>query len=131
MFAAPGMAQPRCLHRAAQRGMSGPRLSKRRCAMNALFWLIDTVIHLYIWVLIISAILSWLIAFNVINTHNRFVYALSDVCYRLTEPVLRPIRRVVPLLGGIDLSPVILIIGLLFLQRLIIVDIGYRLGYYF
>jgi YggT family protein len=88
--------------------------------MNALISLILTVINIYIWVLIASAVLSWLLAFNVLNTHNRFVYLLSDFLYRITEPALRPIRRVVPLLGGVDISPVVLILLLIFVQNLII-----------
>ena len=68
------------------------------------------VIHLYIWVIIASAILSWLIAFNVVNTSNRFVYSLAEMLYRVTEPALRPIRSILPNLGGIDISPVILIL---------------------
>lgn len=86
--------------------------------------LIDTVINLYIWALIISAILSWLIAFNVINSHNRVVYTVSDFLYRITEPALRPIRRFVPLLGGVDISPVVLILLLWFVRRVLWVDIA-------
>ncbi len=81
--------------------------------------LIATVIDLYIWVLIISAVMSWLVAFGVINTNNRFVYTVLDVLWRLTEPVLRPIRRLLPNLGGIDISPVILILLLYFLRNLL------------
>ena len=88
--------------------------------MYALINLILTVIQLYIYVLIASAIFSWLIAFNVLNTHNRFVYMVSDFLYRITEPALRPIRRFVPLLGGVDISPVVLILLLVFLRNLII-----------
>lgn len=88
--------------------------------MNALIFLIVRVIDLYIWVIIASAILSWLIAFNVINTSNRFVLTVVDVLYRLTEPLLRPIRSILPNLGGIDISPVILILLLLFLRDLIV-----------
>ena len=76
-------------------------------------------IDLYIWVVIISAILSWLIAFNVVNTSNRFVYTVSDFLWRLTEPALRPIRRIMPNLGGVDISPVILILILFFAQRVL------------
>lgn len=76
-------------------------------------------IDFYIWVVIISAILSWLIAFNVINTSNRFVYTVSDALWRLTEPALRPIRRFMPNLGGVDISPVILILILFFAQRVL------------
>jgi YggT family protein len=92
--------------------------------MYAFIWLIDTVIGLYIWLLIASAILSWLVAFNVINTRNRFVYLLGDFLYRVTEPVLRPIRRVVPNLGGLDISPVLLILLLMFIQRLLVQDLA-------
>ncbi len=76
-------------------------------------------IELYIWVLIISAILSWLIAFNVVNTRNRFVYTVMDVTYRITEPALRPIRRWLPNTGGMDFSPLVLIFGLWFVQLVI------------
>jgi YggT family protein len=87
--------------------------------MNPFLWLIDTIITLFIWLLIASAVLSWLIAFNVVNMRNQFVAAIADFLYRVTEPALRPIRSVLPNLGGIDISPVILIIGLLFLQRIL------------
>jgi YggT family protein len=87
--------------------------------MNPILWLIDTVITLFIWLLIASAVLSWLIAFNVVNMRNQFVASIADFLYRVTEPLLRPIRSVLPNMGGIDISPVILIIGLLFLQRVI------------
>ena len=75
--------------------------------MQSFFMLIDTILGLYVWILIASAILSWLVAFNVVNTRNRVVYVIGDVLYRLTEPVLRPLRRVIPNLGGLDISPVI------------------------
>jgi len=88
--------------------------------MNSLISLILTVINLYIWILIASAVLSWLLAFNVLNAHNRFVYTVSEFLYRITEPALRPIRRIVPLLGGVDISPVVLILLLIFAQNLII-----------
>lgn len=92
--------------------------------MYAFIWLIDTLIGLYIWLLIASAILSWLVAFNVINTRNRFVYLLGDFLYRVTEPALRPIRRVMPNLGGLDISPVLLILLLMFVQRLLVQDLA-------
>jgi YggT family protein len=79
------------------------------------------VIDLYIWVVIIGAMLSWLIAFNVLNTHSRFVYQIADMLYRVTEPALRPIRRVIPNLGGIDISPVILILFLIFIRDVVLV----------
>lgn len=76
--------------------------------MHSIIIVIDAILQLYSWVLIVWVVLSWLIAFNVVNTRNRFVYTLSDVLYRLTEPALRPLRRVLPDLGGVDLSPVAL-----------------------
>lgn len=87
--------------------------------MIALYTLIDTVISLYIFVIIISAVLSWLVAFNVVNTQNRIVYTIGETLYRLTEPALRPIRRFLPNLGGIDISPVILILLLMFARNLL------------
>lgn len=78
------------------------------------------VITLYMWVIIISAILSWLIAFNVINRHNQVVYMIADTLHRLTEPALRPIRNFMPDLGGLDISPVILILILIFLRDVVI-----------
>ena len=87
--------------------------------MNPFLWLIDTIITLYIWILIASAILSWLVAFNVVNARNPIVANVAEFLYRITEPALRPIRALLPNLGGIDISPVILILLLLFLQRII------------
>lgn len=98
--------------------------------MLAIFWLIDTVVGIYIFMLIASAILSWLVAFNVINTSNRFVCLVGDFLYRVTEPVLRPIRRIMPDLGGIDISPIILILILQFANMLIQTDVRMALvGY--
>lgn len=91
--------------------------------MNALFWLIDQVIGFYITLVIVQVVLSWLVAFNVINTRNRFVYLVGNFLYRITEPALKPIRRVLPNLGGMDLSPVVLILGLYFLRVLLLRDI--------
>lgn len=91
--------------------------------MYALLWLINTVINLFIYVLIASAVLSWLVAFNVVNVRNPIVAQIGEVLFRLTEPVLRPIRNLLPNLGGVDISPVILILLLLFVQRLITVDL--------
>ncbi|HEV2629973.1 MAG TPA: YggT family protein [Pseudolabrys sp.] len=87
--------------------------------MNPFLWLVDTIITIYIWLLIASAVLSWLIAFNVVNTRNPIVNSIGEFLYRVTEPLLRPIRNVMPNLGGIDVSPVILIIALLFLERFV------------
>jgi YggT family protein len=88
--------------------------------MVPLIGFITLVIDLYIWVVIASAILSWLIAFNVVNTSNRFVYTVADMLYRITEPALRPIRSILPNLGGIDISPVILILLLLFIRDVVL-----------
>ena len=88
--------------------------------MNAIVNLISSAISLYIWILIASAIMSWLIAFNVINTYNRVVNSIAEVLYRLTEPALRPIRRLLPNLGGIDISPIVLILLLFFVRDLVI-----------
>ena len=87
--------------------------------MNSLIILFNQLVELYVWVLIINAIASWLVAFNVINTSNRFVYLVLETTYKLTEPPLRFIRRYIPNLGSIDISPVILILGLIFLRNFI------------
>jgi YggT family protein len=84
-----------------------------------LVWLVDQIIGLYILVILVSVILSWLVAFNVVNRHNRVVYLVGDFTGRVTEPVLRPIRNALPNLGGIDISPVLVILGLYFIRRLI------------
>lgn len=81
-----------------------------------IFNLLDIIVNLYMWCFIISAIMSWLIAFNVINTGNRLIYMVGDTLYRLTEPMLRPIRNLLPNFGGIDFSPLIAILILLFLK---------------
>ena len=76
-------------------------------------------VDLYIWIIIIGAIMSWLVAFNIINTTNQFVYMVIDFIYRITEPALRPIRRVIPNFGSVDISPIVLILGLIFLQMVL------------
>jgi YggT family protein len=86
--------------------------------MYAILNLFNTVISVYIWLLIASVVLSWLIAFNVVSTGNGFVYSVRDFLYRITEPLLRPIRNLLPNLGGIDISPVILILALYFVRDL-------------
>ena len=86
---------------------------------NPFLWLIQEIIFLYICILIAAAVLSWLVAFNVVNPYNQVVRNIGEVLHRLTEPALRPIRNLLPNLGGIDISPVILILLLLFLERLI------------
>lgn len=87
--------------------------------MRALLDIILIVLQLYIYLLIASAILSWLIAFNVVNTRNQFVHMLGDFLWKITEPVLRPIRSVIPSLGGIDVSPVILILIIILIEKVI------------
>lgn len=98
--------------------------------MQALFWLLDTALSLYVWALIISAILSLLLAFNVLDSRNRFVWTVADFFYRVTEPALRPIRRRLPNLGGVDLSPLVLIIVLQALRILLATSIAPALGVY-
>jgi YggT family protein len=96
-------------------------------SMESLVWLIVTVIDLYFWVIIAAAILSWLIAFNVVNPRNQVVAMIGESLFRLTEPVLAPIRRLLPNLGGIDISPVILLLLLGFLKQLIVeLTVGLR-----
>jgi YggT family protein len=87
--------------------------------MRALFLVIDLALEIYIWLLIAAAILSWLIAFNVVNTRNQVVSMFGDFLYRITEPALRPIRNMLPDLGGIDISPVILILIIIFIRYVI------------
>jgi YggT family protein len=87
--------------------------------MLAIANLISTVIGLYMWAVIISVVLTWLVQFNVINTSNRMVYQIGDFLYRITEPAIRPIRQLVPSIGGLDLSPLIVILILGFLQQFI------------
>jgi YggT family protein len=96
-----------------------PRNREARRGMAAIFWLIDEILFLYFLVVIIYVILSWLDSFRVINSQNRFVYSVMDFCWRATRPTLDPIRRVLPNLGGLDISPVILILAIEFLRRFI------------
>ena len=87
--------------------------------MKSIFILLDSVITIYLWIIIINAILSWLVAFNVLNTQNRFVFSVLDATYKLTDPALNKIRRFIPTFGSIDISPVILILLLIFLRNII------------
>ena len=96
----------------------------RDAPMRAVLWLIDTIIDIYIWLLIAQAVLSWLLAFGVVNRYNRGVAVIGDFLYRVTEPALRPIRNFLPNFGGVDISPVILILILMFLRRLIVYDLA-------
>ena len=87
--------------------------------MKSVFILLDSMITIYLWIIIINALLSWLVAFNILNTQNRFVYSALEVTYKLTDPALNRIRRFVPTFGSIDISPIILILGLMFLRNLV------------
>ena len=87
--------------------------------MKSIFILLDSIITIYLWIIIINAVLSWLVAFSVLNTQNRFVFALLDATYKMTDPVLNKIRRFIPNLGSIDISPVILILILMFIRNLV------------
>ncbi len=92
--------------------------------MKSLLILFDQAVSLYIWILIINAIISWLVAFNILNTGNRLVYSILEISYKLTSPPLNYIRKFLPNLGSIDISPVILILALLFLRNLVFETFG-------
>jgi YggT family protein len=94
--------------------------------MNPILWLILTVIDLYFWVILATVIMSWLVAFNVINGSNPYVRQVGYALRRLTEPLLGPIRRMLPDLGGIDVSPIVLLIAMQFV-RYLVVYYGFRL----
>tara|TARA_X000001036_G_C20457618_1_gene716055 strand:+ start:264 stop:554 length:291 start_codon:yes stop_codon:yes gene_type:complete len=87
--------------------------------MKSIFILLDSIITIYLWIIIINAMLSWLVAFNILNTQNRFVFSVLDATYKLTDPALNKIRRFIPTFGSIDISPIVLILGLMFLRNLI------------
>jgi YggT family protein len=91
-----------------------------RSPMRSILYVILLVLDLYIWLLIAAAVLSWLVAFNVVNTRNQVVAMLGDFLYRITEPVLRPIRNMLPSLGGIDVSPVVLILIIILIKDITI-----------
>ena len=88
--------------------------------MIPLISFIAYVIGLYIWIIIAAAVMSWLIAFGVVNTNNKFVYSVTDFLYRITEPAIAPIRRFMPNLGGIDISPLVLILLLIFIRDVVL-----------
>lgn len=96
--------------------------------MVAMFWLIDTVLQLYVYVIFAMVILSWLIAFNVVNLSNGFVAAVANFLREITEPVLGPIRRLMPNLGSIDISPIVLLLGIMFTQILLRTTIAPMFG---
>ena len=87
--------------------------------MKSIFILLDNIITIYLWIIIINAILSWLVAFSVLNTQNRFVFSVLDATYKLTDPALNKIRRFIPTFGSIDISPVVLVLILIFLRNVI------------
>jgi YggT family protein len=89
-------------------------------AMRSILFVILLILDIYIWLLIAAAVLSWLVAFNVVNSRNQFVAMVGDFLYRITEPVLRPIRSVLPGLGGIDVSPVVLILLIILIKDIIV-----------
>ncbi len=82
--------------------------------------LIDSILQLYSWAVILVAVISWLVAFEVVNPSNRFVYMAMNFLYRITEPVLAPIRRLLPQMGGIDLSPIVVLLGIVFIRSLLV-----------
>ena len=84
--------------------------------MIAIFYLILQILKLYSYVVIANVIISWLIAFNILNTHNRFVYSILELTYKLTEPFLKRIRRFLPNLGSLDISPIILLLLIWFIE---------------
>ena len=87
--------------------------------MKSIFILLDSIITIYLWIIIINAVLSWLVAFNILNTQNRFVFSVLDATYKMTDTALNYIRRFIPTFGSIDISPVILILVLMFLRNII------------
>tara|TARA_B100001029_G_C14995095_1_gene414495 strand:+ start:549 stop:833 length:285 start_codon:yes stop_codon:yes gene_type:complete len=93
--------------------------------MKSILILFDSILNIYIWVLIINAILSWLVAFNVLNVQNRFVYSVLEFSYKITAPLLNIIRRYLPNFGSVDISPVVLILLLVFMRNLIFEFFGY------
>ena len=84
--------------------------------MIAIFYLVLQILKLYSYVVIANVLISWLIAFNVLNTHNRFVYSILEMTYRLTDPILNRIRRFLPNLGSLDISPIILLVLIWFVE---------------
>ena len=87
--------------------------------MKSIFILLDSIITIYLWIIIINALLSWLVAFKILNTQNRFVYSVLEVTHKLTDPALNRIRRFLPTFGSIDISPIILILALMFLRNIV------------
>ena len=88
--------------------------------MRALLDVILIALNIYMWVVIAAVILSWLVAFNVVNTRHPFVSSVAEFLFRITEPALRPIRNLLPNLGGIDISPIILLLAVMLIERIIV-----------
>ena len=85
--------------------------------MNPIIYLVELVIEILTWIVIAGAIMSWLVAFGVVNVRNQFIRVVVDMLYRMTEPLLRPIRRVLPNFGGVDIAPVVLLVALAVLRE--------------
>ncbi|MDR0251555.1 MAG: YggT family protein [Brucellaceae bacterium] len=85
--------------------------------MLAVLRTVDLALDIYTWIIIASAVFSWLYAFNVVNSRNRFVASIGEFLYKVTEPTLRPIRKILPDLGGIDISPIILLLAIYFIRQ--------------
>jgi YggT family protein len=98
--------------------------------MCSLYQLLSGALSLYYWILIAAAIMSWLTAFGVVNRYNRAVATIDDILYRVTEPALRPLRRFIPPLGGVDISFIVLILLLIFVQNLLFEYFGRAACYY-
>ncbi|WP_062012527.1 YggT family protein [Aureimonas sp. AU4] len=99
--------------------------------MLAVIQVVLLILNILWWIIIVSAILSWLLAFNILDYRNNFVRSVADMLYRLTEPLYRPIRRVLPNLGGLDLSPLVVLLVIFFIQQLIfiyVIPAIYRAG---
>jgi YggT family protein len=88
--------------------------------MESIIWLVNTLFSLYWWVILGSVVLSWLLAFGIVNNSNQQVRQVGAFLHRMTEPVLAPIRKILPNLGGIDISPIILLLGLEFVRRFVV-----------
>lgn len=95
--------------------------------VGPVFKILLIALDLYMWVVIVGVMLSWLVAFNVVNTRNRVVYLIGDFCYRATEPILGRIRGFLPNMGGLDISPIILLLGIYFAQ-MVITNLAYKLA---
>ena len=96
--------------------------------MVAVFWLINTILDLAWWLVILSVVFSWLYAFNVVNSSNQFIAQIGNFLFQATEPMFRPIRKILPNLGNLDLSPILVLLGITFLQIFIRTSVAPALG---